>query len=74
VSDKPPFDPVRAVFFLVSGVIAVQCFVILAGVFFCWSQSDPTRCADLRSMLSELLMAALASAMAFSGGYAKKDK
>ena len=37
MSDKPrpPFDALKAAFYLVAGVIAVQCFVVLLGVAAC---------------------------------------
>jgi hypothetical protein len=72
VADKPPFDTVRAAFFLVAGVIAVHCTVILVGVVFCALQTEGARCGELRGMLGELLTAALAAALAFAGGNSRK--
>ena len=69
--DKPPFDPIRAAFLLIAAVLGVQCIVVLAGVAFCWTATTSERCSELRGMLSELLTAALAAALAFSGGARK---
>lgn len=66
MGDKPPFDTVRAAFLLIAGVLFVQSIVVLAGVAFCWMQADAQRCGDLRGMLSELMTAALAAALAFA--------
>jgi hypothetical protein len=77
VANRPPFDLVKASFYLVAGVIGVHCAVVLTMVAFCWANSDPTqpgRCADLRGQLAELLTAALASALAFSAGRSRKDE
>jgi hypothetical protein len=67
VNEKPPFDFVKASFFLVAGVIAVHCAIVLAGVVFCWTHESSARCDDLRGNLIELLAAALAAALAFAG-------
>jgi hypothetical protein len=74
MSERPPFDPVRACFFLVAGVIAVHCLVVLAGATLCvveWSSMplvDGKRC-DPSSRLGDLLAGALAAALAFAGGF-----
>lgn len=75
--DRPPFDPVRACFWLVAGVIAVHCLVTLLGVAFCWIHPEAEhmeRCSRLGSQLLETLAAALASALAFAGGFTRRDK
>jgi hypothetical protein len=75
MDEKPPFDTVKAAFFLVAGVIAVHCIVVLAGVAFCWTHAvdaPSSRCDDLRGQLAEMLTAALAAALAFVGGFSKK--
>lgn len=71
---KPPFDTTKAAFFLVAGVIVVHCVVVLGGMVFCAMYDSPTRCGDIRGQLNELLTAALAAALAFAGGYTRKDK
>ena len=66
MSDKPPFDFVKASFFLVAFVIFVHCVVVLAGVAFCWvhvEQELTTRCSDLRGQLIEMLAAARPGAL-----------
>lgn len=74
MSERPPFDPVRACFYLVAAVIAIHCFVVLAGVGLCimeWKTMplvDGKRC-DPSNRLGDLLAGALAAALAFAGGY-----
>jgi hypothetical protein len=74
MAGKTPFDTTRAAFYLVAGVIAVHCMVVLSGVVFCGFNPDGARCGDLRGALSELLTGALAAALAFAGGYSKRDR
>ena len=71
-SEEPPFDPQRAAFLLVAGVVAVHAIVILAFSAACiWhsemiiSGSDVN--CDPNSRLMGLLAAALAAALAFAG-------
>jgi hypothetical protein len=65
MSERPPFDPVRACFLLVATVIVVHCVVVLAGVAICvWEN----RC-DPSNRLGDLLAGALAAALAFAGGF-----
>jgi hypothetical protein len=74
VAGKPPFDPARWSFFLIAGVIATHCLVVLSGVAFCWIHSGVEhegRCSGLRGQLAEALTAALAAAMAFAGGFTR---
>ena len=72
MSDRPPFDPVRAAFLLVAGVIAVQALVILGFSAACiWHAEviikDVTVDCDQNSRLMGLMAAALAAALAFAG-------
>jgi hypothetical protein len=69
--ERPPFDTVRACFYLVAAVIAVQCLVVLVGVVWCAliTVDRPSRCEELRGLLGEVLTGALAAALAFAGGY-----
>ena len=75
MSEKPPFDTVRAAFFLVAGVIAVQCLVLLAALVHCWLHfEDAVRLkvgCDMQGRLSDLMSAALAAALAFAGGFSR---
>ena len=71
---RPPFDPQRAAFLLVAGVIAVYSVVILAFSAACiWhsevivTSSTPDINCDPNSRLMGLLAAALAAALAFAG-------
>lgn len=73
--DKPPFDQVRAAFFLVALVIVVECVVVLVGVGVCLSYADDIvkgvfQC-DKSNRLTELLNAALSAALAFAAGMMK---
>jgi hypothetical protein len=72
MSDRPPFDPVRAAFFLVAFVLAAHVVVVLAAVGVCiWHSADIVagnfKC-DSDGHLFELLGAALSAALAFAGG------
>jgi hypothetical protein len=71
--DRPPFDVVRATFFLIAGVISIYGLVILLGMAACvyWSRTiieQASITCDPQGRLSELLAAALAAALAFMGG------
>lgn len=77
--DKPPFDPVKASFWLIAGILAVHCIVVLVGVGYCvyWGEHIVTghyKCDNINASLSELLTNALAAGLAFSAGNARKDK
>lgn len=81
--EKPPWDPIRAAFFLVAGVIAFQCLIVLLGILTCiwWSEQLLAVIRDgkaigcpAREQMIELLAQALAAALAFAGGWARKDK
>jgi hypothetical protein len=71
---KPPFDPIRAAFFLLAGVIGVHALVILGFAGACLYHSEviiashtPDINCDPNSRLMGLLTAALAAALAFAG-------
>lgn len=74
MSGRPPFDPVKAAFYLVALVIGVHCVVVLLGAGLCvyeilrHGQFD----CDPKGRLGELLTGALAAAIAFGGGYVRK--
>jgi uncharacterized MnhB-related membrane protein len=77
VSDRPPFDPIRAAFLLVAFVIGVQAAVILGFAGACIWHSEiivtsPDVNCDPNSRLMGLLTAALAAALAFAG--VRRDK
>jgi hypothetical protein len=70
--ERPPFDPVRAAFYLVAFVLVVHCLIVLGGVSVCaWHSRDIVegnwKC-DADGHLFELLGAALSAALAFAGG------
>jgi hypothetical protein len=75
--DRPPFDPVRASFWLIAAVLGVQCAVALAsaGVCIYWTAAiveGRLSCASVMDRLGDLLTTALAAALAFSKGYDRK--
>lgn len=75
--DRPPFDPVRAAFYLIAGVIGTYCVVVVASVVSCLIYMEtiiknPEIICDPKSRLTELLSAALAAALAFAGGASRK--
>src|SRR4029077_15893442 len=72
VGDRPPFDPARACFWLIAGVLIVHCIVALVGLGWCVWQSDAIiagklSCDKVGDHLNALLAAALAAALAFAG-------
>jgi hypothetical protein len=77
MSEKPPFDTVRAAFFLVAGVIATYCVLCIAAMVHCWvnyelvAKLSEGGC-DMRGRFFDLLSAALSAALAFAGGFSRK--
>lgn len=78
MSDKPPFDPQRAAFWLIAFVVGIYGMVILAFAAGCLFNvnliiSNPEISCDPNNRLMGLLAAALAAALTFAsrGG---KDK
>lgn len=76
--DKPPFDPIRACFWLLAAVLAFQCVVGLIGLAHCvyWSRhivEGSYTCKEIGTTLNSLLQGALAAALAFAAGFSKKD-
>jgi hypothetical protein len=76
LSDRPPFDPVRACFWLVALVIGVHGAVVLMGAGLCvyfgaTIVGNPEIMCDPKGRLSDLLAGALAAALAFSGGFVR---
>lgn len=75
--DKPPFDSVRAGFYLVAGVIATYCVLSLAAMLHCWLNYETVARlseggCDTRGRFFDLLSAALSAALAFAGGFSRK--
>lgn len=66
MNDRPPFDALRASFWLIALVISIHCVVVLSGVGLClWHAVEPGQC-DPTGRLGDLLVGALAVALAFS--------
>ena len=79
--DRPPFDPIRACFYLIAAILAVQCLVALVGLAACiyWSGAivegrTAWTCENINGTLGQLLTGALAAALAFTAGFTKRDK
>jgi hypothetical protein len=75
MSDKPPFDAVKACFYLIAFVIFVHCIVVILGAAACLTYVNEIieqkwKC-DPQGRLSELLSGALAAALAFAGGFTR---
>jgi len=77
---RPPFDPQRAAFLLLAGVLAVHSVVVLGMTGACiWNSSIivaggvEVNCDPYNRMMS-LMSAALAAALAFAGIRGNRDK
>jgi hypothetical protein len=75
---KPPFDVIRAAFFLVGMVLVSYLVVAYAYLAFCWVHADEIMAGrfkcDAESKVYELLTQALSAALAFAGGWATGRK
>ena len=77
---RDPFDPIRACFWLIAAILAVQCLVALVGLAACiWWSGRSSRvttwtCENINQTLNQLLTGALAAALAFAAGFVRKDK
>lgn len=74
--EKPPFDPLKASFWLIALILGVQCSVVLMSAVTCmyWTGAiveGKATCTGVMDRVSELLIGALAAALAFRG-YDKK--
>jgi hypothetical protein len=80
MDERPPFDTVKASFYLIAGVLAFQCIVALVGLAHClyWGQhiiEGKGSCDNINATLNQLMSGALAAALAFAAGFTKgKDK
>jgi hypothetical protein len=79
MDEKPPFDPVRASFWLIAFVVGIYGVVILAFAAGCLFNlnliiSNPEISCDPNNRLMGLLAAALAAALTFAGAAHRKDK
>jgi hypothetical protein len=78
MDDKPPFDPVKASFYLIAAILVFQCCVVLLTLVWCMYTLDPARMPDFKcdrdGNFNQLLTGALAAALAFAGGFTRKDK
>lgn len=79
MADKPPFDAVRACFYLIAAILAFQCIVALLALGVCiyWSGAviaGKATCENINNLLNQLMSGALAAALAFTAGFTRKDK
>lgn len=79
MNEKPPFDPMKASFYLIAFILAFQCMVVLVGLAYCmyWSRfivEGKYSCENISASLNQLLSGALAAALAFAAGFTKRDK
>jgi len=77
--DRPPFDPIKACFWLIAAILGVQCLVALVGLSACiyWSRAiieGKWTCENINATLNQLLSGALAAALAFTAAFTKKDR
>jgi hypothetical protein len=77
--DKPPFDPIRACFYLIAGVLAFQGLVGFSGLLWCiyWGEhiiEGKMKCDNISATLNQLMAGALAAVLAFTAAFTKKDK
>lgn len=74
--EKPPFDAVKAVFWLIAFVIGSEALVAVIGMTTCVIYArtlikDPSLQCDPEGRLFQLLSSALAAALAFAAGFTK---
>ena len=79
MSEKPPFDSVRACFYLIAGVLMFQGIVGLVGLSWCvyWGEhiiEGKLKCDNISAALNQIMQNALAAALAFTAGFTKRDK
>lgn len=79
MSDRPPFDPQRAAFWLIAFVVGIYGVVILGMVGACLLHAtdiitNTDISCDPNNRLMGLLAAALAAALTFAGARINKDK
>jgi len=79
MSEKPPFDPVRACFYLIAAVLGFQGVVGLTGLAFCvyfatHIVEGKYQCDNIGTTLNQIMQGALAAALAFTAAFTKRDK
>ena len=69
------FDPVKASFYLIAGVIGLHGLVVLIGFTACvmWFEQVQFEC-DKSGRLTEMLAAASMAALAFVSGFMRKER
>lgn len=74
MSDKPPFDPVRAAFWVVVGVLSLYALVIIVGLAGCalYVIGSASAACDPRDKLTDLLAVMLSTALALYVGHKTK--
>ena len=77
MAERPPFDPIKACFYLIAAILGTHCLVVLIGLLFCvWYGQEIVagsyKCSNIGVSMGELLSGALAAALAFSAGFNRK--
>ena len=77
MNEKPPFDPVKACFFLIAAVLGFQGIVGLTGLAFCVYYGahiveGKMNCENIGTALNQIMQGALAAALAFTAGFTKR--
>lgn len=78
MSERPPFDPIRAAFYLVAAILLAHVVIVFVAVGLCaWVYPEIVagkfKC-DPDNKVFDLLSQALSAALAFAGGYALRGK
>ena len=78
MSDKPPFDLVKASFFLIAGAFAIGAIVIIATMIMCMANADAIiagrfKC-DADNRVFDLMATLISSSLALYAGGARKEK
>jgi len=73
---KPPFDPVKATFFLIAAIMGVQSLMVIAAGVSCLIYSktiimDPAIVCDPKDRAMQLMTNMLATALALLAGFMK---
>jgi hypothetical protein len=79
MSEKPPFDPVRACFYLIAAVLGFQGMVGVTGLAFCVYYAERIvegrfHCDTIGTALNQIMQGALAAALAFTAAFTKRDR
>ena len=75
MNDKPPFDPIKACFYLLGAVILMYGVSVVVGLSICVVHfQDMNYECDKNNRLVGLLAGLLAAVMALLAGFSRRDK